>query len=116
MMKAILIRPDGAVLTKELSGFKALNHHFDGLVQIVCAPNLPEPFCLALDEEGKLKELPVNGIGSWLYRSSAHGDYIVGDVFILKIEDGPDGEDIVGLSDEDIRRIAEHCHLDIQGS
>jgi hypothetical protein len=118
MMKAILIRPcdtANTVSVKELSEFKALNRHFDGNVEIAMAPKLPESFCMAIDEEGKFKGLQRNGIGSWLYCSSEHGDYIVGDVFILKIEDGPDGADIVGLSPKDIQRIAKHCRFKIRG-
>ena len=118
MMKAIIIRPCDTVNTvsvKELSDFKTLNRHFDGNVEIAMAPNLPESFCMAIDEEGKFKGLQQNSIGSWLYCSSEHGDYIVGDVFILKIENGPDGADIVGLSQKDIQHIARHCRFNIRG-
>ena len=106
MMKTIMIRPDGIASVKAISGFKVLNAHFNGLIEIVSTPRLPSPFCLVVDEEGKLKNLPQNIFASWLYGCDKHGEIIVGDVFLLKIKKGLDGHDLVGLTDEDIHHLA----------
>lgn len=47
------------------------------------------PMLLLVDEEGVIKELPVNPCGSWMYEVDRHGHVIAGD-FILAAptEDG----------------------------
>jgi len=114
MMKTIMIFPDGTASVKEISGFKVLNAHFNGLVEIVTSPRLPDPFCMAVDEEGKLKGLPQNIIGSWIYGCDKHGEIIVGDVFLLKRKKDLDGYDLVGLSEEDIHHLARRLKLTLE--
>lgn len=67
-----------------------------------CHPRLlPEPLCMFVDDEGLRKELPISGVGSFLYGTLAHGHPIVGTIVILKDE----GPNIVGLTDEEINTL-----------
>lgn len=88
------IDEDGLVL-------KDLQRLVGGYIEIVPPRGLPSPYVLVCDEEGLLKQKPVNVIGTTLY-----GDPIVGDIVIMK--DGfRDGEpDIVGMDDDHATRIA----------
>jgi len=114
MIKTIMILPDGTASVKEISGFKVLNAHFNGLVEIVTTPRLPDPFCMAIDEEGKLKGLPLNIIGLWIYGCDKHNEIIVGDVFLLKRKKDLDGYDLVGLTKEDIHHLASRYKLELK--
>ncbi|MCL2300846.1 MAG: DUF3846 domain-containing protein [Firmicutes bacterium] len=113
MMKTIMIRPDGTASVKKLSDFKALNVHFNGLVERVTSPRLPQPFCMGVDEEGKCKGLPRNDFGSWLYGVDKHGEIIVGDVFLLKTEKDSEGYYLAGLTDQDIHHLAGRFQLEL---
>ena len=114
MMKTIMIRPDGIASVKAISGINVLKAHFSGPIELVMSPHLPSQVIMAVDEEGKIKCLPKNSFGSWLYNSGLHRDIIVGDVFLVKIEQSPDtGYHVVGLTDEDIQVLAGRFQLNI---
>ena len=78
-----------------------------GFIEIVHPKNLPRPFCMIVDDEGRMKQKPVNEIASILYGyPTACKHPIVGDVALVKDVELPDGErDIGGLSEEDINTI-----------
>ena len=112
-MKTIMIQPDGTAYVKVISGFKVLNAHFGGPVEPVTSPRLPQPFTMLVDEEGRMKGLPVNAFDSWLYGVDKHGEIIVGDVFLLKSVQGQDGYNLVGLAEEDIHHLAGRFQLEL---
>lgn len=59
---------------------------------------LEPPYCMMVNEEGLLLNLPVNLLGSILYDAPRHGYPIVGDIIILK-EGYFGGEpDLVGMT------------------
>lgn len=66
---------------------------------------LPPPYCMFVDGNGLLKDLPLNPVGSWLYETDKHGFPIAGDVYLLKDGWGPNGFDSLGLEDEDIAAL-----------
>lgn len=74
----------------------------DGYIETVHPRGLARPYMMLVNEEGLLKGLPLNPLGSLLYGTLEHGYPIVGNVIFMK--DGyRNGEpDIVGLDDEDI--------------
>lgn len=82
--------------------FQSLQEVVGGYVEHVTPMFLENPFCVLINEEGKLKQLPINLIGSMWYGPF---DVIVGDIVVMK--DGyVDGErDIVGLTDKECLRI-----------
>ena len=55
--------------------------------------------CL-VDEDGLSKKLPINAIGSYLYKTELHGYPIVGTILGVGEYWGIDGPDISGLSDQ----------------
>ena len=68
---------------------------------------LERPYCMMVNEEGLLQNLPMNLTGSVLYGTPQHGQPIVGDVIFLK--DGyHDGEpDVVGMTAEEAQSLGD---------
>lgn len=68
---------------------------------------LDRPYSMMVNEEGLLLGLPVNQLGSKLYGTPLHGQPIVGDVVFLK--DGYDGgePDVVGMTEDEARRLGD---------
>ena len=113
-MKTIMLKPDGTASVKEISSINVVKAHFSGPIELVMSSHLPSSFIMAVDEDGKINGLPKNDFGSWLYEADLHGDVIVGDVFLLKIEQRPDTScDVVGLTDEDIHDLASRFQLEL---
>ena len=113
-MKTILIKADQTVSIKEISGFADLRDYYKGFPETVNPCRLDRPFCMMVDDAGLLHGLPINPFASWLYQADIHGSPIVGDVFLMKQKMGPDGYDLVGLSDAEIRQLCEKFKLNIQ--
>ena len=65
----------------------------EGYMEMVRPAFLPEPFCMLVNEEGRLKGLPLNEVGSAWY----HG-LIVGNIIVMKRGFTEDGPDILGLT------------------
>ena len=66
------------------------------------------PYCMLIDEEGRLKEKPeLNNLGSLLYGFLVHKTPIVGDIVIMKDVLTLDGPDIGGLDDEEVTEISD---------
>jgi hypothetical protein len=61
---------------------------------------------MVVDDEGMLKDLPLNFVGSTFYETAKHGVPIVGNIIILKDGFTSDGPDLVGLESEDIEIIS----------
>lgn len=59
---------------------------------------LDRDIVIVLNEEGKLKNLPVNFMVHMVQCSPLYIETIVGDVFICKVN----GEDLIGLNDDEI--------------
>jgi len=81
-----------------------IRSRLDGYMEIVHPRGLKAPFIMIVDEEGLLKELPINPVGCALYETHKHGQPIVGKIVIAKIEELPDEDlDIAGLTDDDLK-------------
>lgn len=68
---------------------------------------MDEKVCMLVDEEGRIKKLPINFIGSWLYETDKHGNPIVGNALIVGEKRTKDGIDFCGLSQDKITRLIE---------
>ena len=86
---------------------KSLQNELNGYFETVNPKRLKQPFCMIVDEEGLLKGLPDNPVGSYLYATDEHGSRIVGDILIMKWHNGAEGIDLVGLDDQDITNLAD---------
>ncbi len=88
--------------------------HYDGIqkavggwYELVHPVGLKSPFCMMVNEEGLMNNLPMNLLGSYLYGSHFHGSPIVGDIVILK-EGYYDGEpDVVGMTDSEAQGLGD---------
>ena len=106
-MKLIKITPTGEVSLASYDGkdiLKTLRHLIDAYtIEHVRQKRLynfaSQKTCMMVDEEGLLKGLEPNPIGSFLYESDIHGWPIVGNI-VIAWEDTVDGEyDITGIPD-----------------
>ena len=84
----------------------SLRAEVGGYIEIVNPRGLRHPFCMIVDEEGRLKDKPLNAVGCVLYETAKHGSPIVGDIAIMRTEQSDDGIDLVGLTDDDIVELA----------
>ena len=63
-------------------------------VEVVRTRRLGNKYIMIVDEDGFQKDHPVfNEIGSYLYGIEQHGQPIVGDAVIIRIERDPDGSE-----------------------
>ena len=75
----------------------------DGYMEVVHPRRLEQPFVMIVDEEGQLKGLRDSPVGYFFYETDRHGVPIVGNIYIAKIVENPDGDrDIAGLNDDDM--------------
>lgn len=102
-MKGIVITPAMEIRVQDFTAplCESLGAAVGGYIEHVEPAHLEWPYCLICNDEGLLKELSVNPIGSWLYGMQEHGQPIVGTVVLMK----DDAEDIVGLSGEDMDKL-----------
>nr|DAM01017.1 MAG TPA: protein of unknown function (DUF3846) [Caudoviricetes sp.] len=108
-MKTLKITTDNkiSVVDVNFSDFKAIQQAIGGYFEIVNTQKLRDYFkasvVMIVDEEGVIKDLPVNTIGCYFYNTSKHGCPIAGDM-ILGLLVGPD---ITGLGDRDAEQWME---------
>lgn len=100
----------GAELIKEYKGVTvAMYRSLRGHVELVRTQKLLDYFktkvVMIVDEEGLVKNLPVNPMGCYFYDTNKHGNPIVGDV-ILGLLVGFD-MDVIGLGDRDAEQWME---------
>ena len=74
--------------------YKYLQNIVGGYIEIVRPRGLPWPFCMIVDEEGRLKRKAINEIGSALYQAGQHKEPIVGDIAIVKEVETKEGPSI----------------------
>lgn len=99
-MKVIYCAPDQKPELKEIASTDEIRSMIGGWLELVRPRFLPSPFLMLVDEEGLIKELPVNLIGSILYGIGSPSP-IVGPL-VIAAEGMVNGEpDVVGLSDQD---------------
>ena len=107
-MKAIVITPENRMRVEEYTEplYKTVGRTVDGWIEVVHPVQLPEPYCMIVNEEGLLRGLPDNLVGCILYGTPHHGIPIVGTIVLMK-EGTVDGEpDIIGLNEHDIQTIS----------
>lgn len=93
--------------------YRSVQKEIGGYMEIVKPKRLNEPFCMIVDEEGLIKGLPPNQIGSYLHETDKHGHPIVGDILIMKIGITDKGPDIVGLDEKDMKILEETPWLEM---
>lgn len=103
-MKTVKVTTDNkvSVIDVNFDDFRsiqqAIGGHFEKVRTQLMADYFKDPSVIMLvDEEGLVKELPMNAVGSALYGTPQHGCPIVGDLIFARV----DGEDIVAPDDSE---------------
>lgn len=107
-MKGIVLTPEGEVSVREFAEplYKTVGAVVGGTIQIVNPGGIPEPFCMIVNEEGRLKKLPFHPLASFWYGTQVHGSPIMGTVVLMKIAPNEEEEpDLAGLSDNEIAAL-----------
>lgn len=101
-MKTVKVTTDNKIslIDVDFGNFKSIQQviggHFETVRTQLMVDYFNDPSMIMLvDEEGLLKELPVNALGCALYGTPQHGCPIVGDLIFARIA----GEDIVAPDD-----------------
>lgn len=106
-MKGIVVTTDLEIRIEEFSDplYKTIGSAVGGYIEHVKPARLRHPYCMIVNEEGRLLDLPLNYVGSYFYGTDQHGEPIVGNIVIMK--DGYRGgePDIVGLNDVEAEQI-----------
>ena len=109
-MKGIVITTNDEMRLQEFSepAYRSIGDAVGGWIEIVRPVRLERPYCMIVNEEGVLLNLPMNMFGSFLYGTNYHGNQILGDIVLLKEGINSDGElDILGLDDQDIKYLCD---------
>lgn len=103
-MKGIVISTENQLTVRDFGAplYKTIGEAVDGWIEIVRPGGLKSPYVMVVNEEGLIKELPINIAGSILYGTPAHGSPIVGNIVIMKEGWTDEGQDLLGLSDEEV--------------
>lgn len=114
-MKTLKITTDNKISIIDLDfDHKSLREEVGGYIELVRTQKLLDYFktkvVMIVDEEGLVKNLPVNTIGCYFYNTSKHGCPIAGDM-ILGLLVGPD---ITGLGDRDAEQWMEKMLKDFE--
>lgn len=107
-MQAIKITTQNkiSVIEINLNDYKEINHELKcDLAEVVKTQTMwdyfGQPVVMLTDEEGLLRNLRLNSVGSYMYGTHMHGHPIVGDVIFAV----PDGEYLAGFENaEQIKR------------
>ena len=105
-MKGLVINTENKMQVREFDepAYETIGKAVGGWIEVVHPKGLPDPFCMVVNEEGLLQNLPWNLFGSFLYRTIYHGNPIVGDIVLLKEGYTDAGErDLIGLDEDDIK-------------
>lgn len=97
-MKGILLKTNGQFEVQEFEApiYKSIGKAIDGHLEIVRPRCLSHfKFVMVVDEEGILKQKPLNLKASILYGILDHGQPIVGDVVFMREEMTDEGMDFV---------------------
>lgn len=99
---AILLKETGEIEVIDVPEDKGLQFYYQNinceLITIVNAMYLGKKYSLVADDEGLLQAEPkVNMLASILYGYLQHGEYLVGNVLVMKDEFTDEGLDTVGL-------------------
>jgi hypothetical protein len=96
------------VLDENCSMLEGLQTAVGGYIEVVYPLRLPKGFTMIINEEGKLKGLPLNEVASWLYNRNYPQDFIVGPAVIVRENILPDGDILLGsLKPGDMRKLFE---------
>lgn len=106
-MRGVVVTTDNELYVKEFAPplYQSIGEVVDGWIEIARPRGLKHRLVMVVNEEGLLRNLPLNVFGSILYGFHIHGNPIVGNIVIMKEDYTVDGLDFVELTDSDIQEI-----------
>lgn len=108
-MVGLFVTTDNEMSTVEYDTphYDAIQNAVGGWYEHVHPMGLERPYCMMVNEEGLLRNLPLNRLGSLLYGTPQHGQPIVGNILFLK--DGYHGgePDVVGMTEDEVQRLGD---------
>lgn len=101
-MLGLVVTPNGTMYKKYFSKplCNSVGKVIDGYIERVRAVFLPRPFIIIVNEEGLLKKLQPNPVGCAWYSGM-----IVGNLVVMKDGYTDEGPDIVGLTDQELKKV-----------
>lgn len=108
-MKGIVITTDLELSVRDFEAplYESIGKAVGGYIEVVHPMGLKEPYCIVVNEEGLLKNLPLNPLGSLWYGTQHHGHPIVGDIVLTKEGFVGCERDFVGFEDAELESIME---------
>ena len=106
-MKAIVITTDNTISIREFSAplHESMGAAVGGMIELVNPIGLLRPYCMIVNEEGLILDLPRNRMGSLLYGTHFHGCPIVGDIVIAKTGFTTSGPDFVPFEEDELEHL-----------
>ena len=117
-MKGIVITTKNEMRVQEFFEpvHRSVGDAVGGWIEVVRPVRLKRPYCMIVNDEGALLNLPRNIFGSFLYGTNYHGNSILGDIVLLKEGINSDGErDILGLDEQDIKHLCDMVSAESDG-
>lgn len=117
-MKGIVITTKDEMRVQGFSepAHKSIGEAVGGWIEVVRPVRLKRPYCMIVNDEGVLLNLPRNIFGSFLYGTNYHGNWILGDIVLLKEGINSDGErDILWLDEQDIKYLCDMVSAESDG-
>lgn len=110
MKKAIKLRTDGIIQLVNVPESRSLYWYYGQIgceyIEIVHPMGLEAPHVIVVDEEALLKNRPViNYLASYLYGTHEHGHPICGNVLVMDISNGIDGQELIGMGEEEAEKL-----------
>jgi len=101
-MLGLVISTHGTMYQKDFTNplYESVGKVVEGYIERVKPAFLPRPFVIIVNEEGRLRRLPLNKVGSAWYAGP-----IVGNIVVMKDGFTDDGPDIVGLTNEELKKV-----------
>lgn len=109
-MKGIVITTKNEMWVQEFSepAYRSIGDAVGGWIEIVHPVRLEQPYCMIVNEEGMLRNLPINVFGSFLHGVDRNCIPVLGDIVLLKEGINSDGEpDILGLNEQEIKHMCD---------
>lgn len=109
-MKGIVITTNNEMRVQEFSepAHRSIGDAVGGWIEIVHPMRLEQTYCMIVNGEGMLRNLPINVFGSFLYGVDRHCIPILGNIVLLKEGINSDGEpDILGLDEQEIKHMCD---------
>lgn len=103
----VTVKNEMRIVDYDAPHYDVIQKAVGGWYEHVRPKELQAPYCMMVNEEGLLMNLPLNMLGSYLYGTHQHGCPIVGDIMFLKDGYHAGEPDVVGMSKDEALALGE---------